>query len=275
MIGLRQPSAAAESQMLFDLTDRGLLLADGVFDTARVVGGRIIRRNAHEARLVGDAAVLGIEVSLAAVRALAEETLPQRANGALRITVTRGAGARGLSGGVGSQPTLLARFSPLDLPFPAAPVRLALSTIARNPTSPGVRHKTLSYTDNIMALREAVSGGADEALLLSPQGNVACASAANIFLLSGGRLVTPPVGDGAMPGTTRSWLLEVAPSRGLEAVEQSITPDLLKQADSLFLTNSLRIFQPVSMFDGAQFNTALPEALLTLGRELLEGKHDD
>lgn len=275
MIRLNQFVSAPENVQPFDLTDRGLLLADGVFDTSRVVGGRIILMRAHLARLVGDAAALGIGVTPEELEALAEEAVPGGADGALRLTVTRGPSARGLAGETAGAPTLMARFSPISMPYPTMPVRLGISTIRRNPTSPTARHKTLSYTDNIMALREAVAAGVDEALLLSPEGNVACASAANVFAKFGNRLVTPPVSDGAMPGIVRGWLLEAAMGAGFEAVEESLTPERLAQADGIFLTNSLRIFQPVSDFAGLCFDTILPPTLVRLGQALLEGGFDD
>ncbi|MGE6696514.1 aminotransferase class IV [Hyphomonas sp. NPDC076900] len=275
MIRLNQFVSAPENVQPFDLTDRGLLLADGVFDTSRVVGGQIILMRAHHARLVTDAAALGIGVTPEELEALAGETVPDGANGALRLTVTRGPGARGLGGETAGAPTLMARFSPMEKLYPMTPVRLGISTIRRNPTSPTARHKTLSYTDNIMALREVVAAGADEALMLSPEGKVACASAANVFAQFGNRLVTPPVSEGAMPGIVRGWLLKAALGAGFEAGEESLTPQRLAEADGIFLTNSLRIFQPVSAFAGRSFEAVLPSALIGLGQILLEGGFDD
>lgn len=275
MIWITQPGSVPENTELFDLTDRGLLLADGVFDTARVVGGRIIQRRAHLMRLVGDAAALGIGVNLSALDVLAQEAVREKANGALRLTVTRGPGGRGLSGETTGAPTLMARFSPLELTYPMPPITLRISNIRRNPTSPSARHKTLSYTDNIMALREAMAMGYDEALLLSPEGRVACASAANVFALFGNLLVTPPLSEGVLPGVVRGWLLAAAREAGLETAQESLTPERLAEADSIFLTNSLRIFQPVREFSGRSFETDLPAALIGLGQTLLEGGFDD
>lgn len=275
MIQFNQPGATPENSDLFDLTDRGLLLADGVFDTARVVGGRIIQKQAHLLRLTGDAAALGIGVNLTELEALAQAAIPKQTNGALRLTVTRGPGGRGLSGETTGAPTTIARFSPMELAFPMPPVTLRISNIRRNPTSPSARHKTLSYTDNIMALREAMAMGYDEALLLSPEGRVACASAANVFALFGNLLVTPPLSEGVLPGVVRGWLLAAAREAGLETAQESLTPGRLAEADSIFLTNSLRIFQPVREFSGQTFETELPAALIGLGQTLLEGGFDD
>lgn len=275
MIRLVQSVSGSGNVQPFDLTDRGLLLADGVFATSRVSDGRMLLRGPHLARLAGDAAALGISVDLADLEALANETIAAQPDGALRLTVTRGPGARGLAGEGAAQPTLMARFSAMDMPFPAAPARLAISGIRRNPTSPTARHKTLSYTDNIMALREAVASGGDEALMLSPEGHVACASAANVFAIFGDRLVTPPLSDGALPGILRGWLLAQAAGAGFSTAEESMTSERLAEADHVFLTNSLRIFQPVSALAGREWVDGIPPHLLPLGNALLGGHFDD
>lgn len=275
MITLNQSGATPENTQLFDLTDRGLLLADGVFDTSRVVRGRIIQKRAHLLRLVSDAAALGIAARIDDLDALAEAAVREGGNGALRLTVTRGPGERGLSGGSQGKPTIMARFSPMEPAFPFPPVSLWTSPIRRNPTSPSARHKTLSYTDNVMALREAMALGHGEALLLSPEGQVACASAANVFALFADQLITPPLSEGVLPGIIRGWLLDVANEAGLKARPESLTPERLAQADRIFLTNSLRIFQPVRAFSGRKLDTDLPPALIGLGERLLDGGFDD
>lgn len=276
MIRLKQAVAAPDNVQGFDLTDRGLLLADGVFNTSRVIAGRAILWDRHLERLCGDAAALGIVVSRADIEALVRETVPAHGDGALRVTVTRGPGGRGLSGAIAGSSTLIGRFTPMDLPYPAPPVRLTVSDIRRNPSSPTNRHKTLAYTDNIMALRAAQAAGFDDALFLSGEGQVACASAANLFALFGGRLVTPPVADGALPGVLRGWLMEAGADAGLDVVAETLALDQLLDADCIFLTNSLRVFQPVTEIDGRSFGGRLPERLLELGRALLgEGESND
>ncbi|MBA3066959.1 MAG: class IV aminotransferase [Hyphomonas sp.] len=272
---LTQSAVSPENVQPFDLTDRGLLLADGVFDTSRIASGRIILRGAHLQRLVRDAAALGIAVSAATLDELASKAVPANADGALRLTVTRGPGARGLAGDTSGAPTLISRFTPMELAYPASPVRMTTSTIRRNPTSPTARHKTLAYTDNVMALRGAVAAGFDDAFLLSPGGDVACATAANVFARFGHRLVTSPPSDGALGGIVRAWLIGQGAAIGFEVMEESLSPERLLQADGIFLTNSLRIFQPVSTFGGRDYDVMLPPDLIGLGKALLEGRSDD
>jgi branched-subunit amino acid aminotransferase/4-amino-4-deoxychorismate lyase len=113
------------------------------------------------------------------------------------------------------------------------------SSVRRNQSSPLSRVKCLSYADNVLARLEARRRGADEAVLLNTAGEVCCASAANLFVVKGGALVTPPVEGGALPGVTRRCLLELAAARGIDAREAPLLPEDLSGADEAFLTNTV------------------------------------
>lgn len=94
----------------------------------------------------------------------------------------------------------------------------------------------------VMARMEAVAAGYDDALLLDAQGNVAEASAANILLMLEGRLVTPPVEDGALSGTSRARLLEA----GL-CVEQSVPFTRIREVGAGWLVSALSLQSIVSV----------------------------
>ena len=113
------------------------------------------------------------------------------------------------------------------------------------------RVKSLNYLNNILAKREANLRGADDALMLNAQGLVAEASAANLFALSGNRLDTPPVTDGALEGITRRTVLEIAGELGLEAREWSLARFDLFAADSVFFSGSRAGLVPVASLDGS------------------------
>ncbi|MDJ0919559.1 MAG: aminotransferase class IV [Henriciella sp.] len=259
MIILQQTSGTDPKQA-FDLSDRGLLLADGVFSTALVTHGKMMFREAHLDRLCHDAAALEIHIERDRIEATLDELFEGRPSGALRVTITRGPGGRGLAGGE-QAPTLMARLSDYDTSRIGQPVKLALSTLTRDPGSITARHKTLSYTDNVLAVRRAAKAGADDALLLNPTGTVACAASANLFARFGTTLVTPPVEDGALPGIVRHFILEQAQSAGFEAEVRSLSLQTLRSADQLFVTNSLRWIAPVVEFDGTRFDPSPLDAL--------------
>src|SRR5262249_21346872 len=106
--------------------------------------------------------------------------------------------------------------------------------------------KALGYLDAILAHREAVARGHDEALFLNTRGNVACAATGNIFAVFGREIVTPPVSDGVLPGIIRAFLLAESHGVQLKAVEASLDGDDLIAADHVFVTNSLRLIAPVT-----------------------------
>ncbi|EIM30907.1 aminotransferase class IV [Microvirga lotononidis] len=227
----------------FDLRDRGLLLGDGLFETLAVANGRAFMLDAHLDRLLAGAAALNIPVDREALRRPVEDltaALPE--GGIIRLTLTRGAGPRGLRLPIHQQPTVFAAASAPWSPNPtAAEVRLATARIRRNSSSPTSRYKTLAYLDNVLAVQEALDQGADDALLLAVGGQVACTSAGNIFIIEGERLLTPSLDNGVLPGITRALVLNVlAPELGLIPQEVNLPKDSLFQADAVLLSKHPR-----------------------------------
>lgn len=247
----------------FDLTDRGLLLGDGVFDTALVLGGRMFRREAHLARFFHTLSELGIDADPKAVRLATEALVARGGEGVLRTTVTRGPGPRGLRPRHPQTPTVFASLSPLPTEAFFAPLTLEVATIRRNETSPTSRLKTLNYLDSIIAASEAVEKGFDEALFLNLAGRVACVAAGNIFALYGREIVTPPVTDGALPGIVRGFILDECGGR-----ERSLDLAGLLAADAIFVTNSLRLIAPIIRVDDTMFGSGTNRTVGELQRRL-------
>ena len=254
----------------FDLSDRGLLLGDGVFDTSLVIDGQMVQRELHLARLLCDATSIGLDVKPDRLERFISRAVPTSTNGTLRITITRGPALRGLEINAHVRPTLLSNISPLRPDIQHAPTTLMTSSIRRNSTSPASQHKTLAYIDNIIARRGAIESGFDDALFLNETGKVCCATSGNLFFYIGNKLLTPPVLDGVLPGTVRAWLFGNAAQIGMELVEASLTLDSAKAADFIVMTNSLRLFCPVTKIDDAIFPTSLPPVFKLASRLMSE-----
>lgn len=109
-----------------------------------------------------------------------------------------------------------------------------------------------SYLDNILAKREALEKGFDEALLLNLKGYVADTSLANIFMVKNERIFTPSINDGALPGAMRAILLKNFTLFPIE--ETSLLPQDLFQADEVFLTNALMGVKSIRTFEHHTFN---------------------
>jgi branched-chain amino acid aminotransferase len=235
-----------------DPRDRGFTLGDGVFDTLVAYAGRPFAGERHLVRLGEHAAAIGIAVDPAVVHSGWEAVLSAAgaATVVLRTAVTRGIAARGLWPSSPTEPTIVVSAEPWSAALVGGAVRLVTAALRRNPAALTTRVKTLSYLDNILGAREAAGAGADDALLLADAGHVACTTIANIFVVSGNRLRTPPLADGVIAGITRALVLELAAHAGLVAEERTLLPADLDAADAVFTTNSVRLIRTATALDG-------------------------
>jgi branched-chain amino acid aminotransferase len=251
------------SSVAFDLTDRGLTLGDGVFDTSLARNGRIFRRKSHIDRMADAAEILGIPFDeTGAARAL-DGLAAAVGDGAVRITLTRGPGPRGLLFPKDPKPLLFGVATALTRPlFPV--LKLGTTTIRRNETSPVSRIKAIPYLDAVIALEQAAAKGADEVLFENTHSRVACLASANIFAVFGRQLVTPPLSDGALAGTTRAFVLSKAHGLHFDVAERSLPLEKFSRADAVFATSSLRLIAPCSQLDA----TAYPSEENEIVREL-------
>ncbi|MEB3255030.1 MAG: aminotransferase class IV [Synechococcaceae cyanobacterium] len=262
----------APAQLAIPLDDRGLLLADGLFETLLVERGRPWRLEEHRRRWDGAAALLELPSAPAVARleALVAEAVARSGahGGALRWSVSRGGGGRGLEapepGAPGAGPRFWLSYSPAAPQF--APVRLVLSRLeTRNAGSRLSQCKTFAYGGSLLARREARRRGADDALLASSAGGLCCATAATLLLRQGGTWWTPPLTSGCLPGILRGLAL----MRGL-AQEKMLQPCDLEDCEAALLINSLGC-RPVAAFEGRDLPDADPHRAEALWRTLLQG----
>lgn len=244
------------SLAVVDLTDRGLTLGDGFFDTSLARNGRIFLRKAHLDRLTATAQALAIPFDATEATRALDSLASGIGDGVLRLTVTRGGGARGLPVPAHPKPLLFGAAVPVPAGAAFQVLAVAVSPIRRNETSPVARLKALPYLDAILALRDAAERGFDDVLFENMAGHVACLSVANVFAAFGGRLITPPLADGVLAGTIRGLILERATSLGFVAEERSMTREEFLRADAVFATNSLRLLSPCRTIDAVSFASA-------------------
>ena len=231
-----------------DPADRGLLLADGLFETLRVYRGRPFCLDAHLARLAASAALLGLPAPpVSKIAAATRDTLAANGLGdaSIRITLTRGAGPRGLLPPAEVTPTLMVVAHPLPSSLPTA-MSACLASIRRNEHSPLSRIKSLAYLENILALGEAAAAGYDEAILLNTAGRITAGSRSNLFLVLDGVITTPPPGEGLLPGIARHTVLALADKHRIPAREMPVAPVEMARASEAFLTNSLLEVVPLT-----------------------------
>jgi branched-chain amino acid aminotransferase len=238
--------------------DHGLLYGDGVFEGIRVYAGRPFLLEEHLDRLEASARaiVLDLPAGRSEIAALCVEAAERAGldEGYLRLVVTRGTGALGVSPHTCPRASLIVIAAPLTLYPPECyrdGVRLVTSSLRRSAHDalpPQI--KSLNYLTSVLASIEARRQGADEAVLLNAQGLIAECTADNLFLVSRGRVLTPAVASGALAGITRALVVQLLTAQGIECAEAALTPADAWTADELFLTGTGAEIVPVSEIDG-------------------------
>nr|BFE28012.1 aminodeoxychorismate lyase [Actinomadura rugatobispora] len=232
--------------------DHGMLVGDGVFETVKATNGEPFALTRHLRRLARSAAGLGLpEPDQDALAHGALEVLaaaPKWPLARLRITYTSGYGPLGSDRGTAG-PTL-SIIAAEQKPFPAT-AAVTVVPWPRNERGALSGLKTTSYAENALALAYAKERGGGEAIFGNLAGNLCEGTGTNIFVVRGGRLVTPPLSSGCLAGVTRALVLE-----WFGAEEEDLPLEDLYRAEEAFLTSTTRDVQPIGLVDG----TGLPAA---------------
>lgn len=246
--------------MCISAFDRGITLGHGLFETILINEGCTPLINYHWERLVASAKLININIPFTLIelehmiQELIELNELRGSNGGVRLTVTDGIAPRGvLSNGHQPSTFIINTFSMTT--HSIEPISASVVLTRKNENSVSSQVKSTSYLDLILAKREAVSKGFDEAFLLNSKGNLAEGAITNIFVVKGNTIYTPSIGDGALPGITRRVILNELHFDGLSIQEESITLDFLKQADEIFISNALLGIRPIKLLDDLVLTT--------------------
>lgn len=273
--------AASRAEAQVSLFDRGYLLGDAVFETFRVYRGRPFQLERHLARLIEGASLIGLELPTAPER-LAADVLAALARGALdeatvRVTLSRGEGPRGIGPEGYGAPVLSIVAAPhVPLPPWAYDEGVHARVVGPRRIPPACldpRLKAAHYLPQIVARRELTGPRELEGVMLTVDGAVCSGLVSNVFVAQAGRVLTPPLSSGCLPGTTRALLLERAPSAGLPLGEASVSPEVLEQADEVVFTSALVGCLPVAQLGGRRLLGArgpVTQALSALLRRAIE-----
>ncbi len=259
-----QISPAAEARV--SVLDNGFTFGDAVYETLRTYAGRPFHLDRHLDRLRASAGMLAIEIppSDAELGAELDRLLERAANpeSYIRIIVSRGVGDISYRFDRIQGPTIVMAARAYE-PFAEAQYRdgipVILSSVRRNsPRALNPAMKSCNLINNILAVREAQAKKAAEPLMMNERGDIAEGASANVFVVTKGTLVTPPLNDGLLPGVTRALVLELARALGIETLEQSVRVDALLAADEAFVTSTLKEVMPIATVDGRAIGSGRP-----------------
>jgi len=259
--------------------DHGFLYGDGVFEGMRVYGGKVFRLEEHLDRLWNSAKAIWLEVPIS------KEEMADAVNqtvgtngiddGYVRLVVSRGAGTLGLDPNKTSNPQVIVIADRIvlypDEYYEKGLEIITVSTIRSHPTALNPRIKSLNYLNNILAKIEGIQAGCVEALMLNHKGEVAECTGDNIFLVSRGQLLTPPIDAGILEGITRDVVIELAKKENITVRQIPLTKHDVYIADECFLTGSAAEVVPVVKVDSRKIGDGKPGAttrrLMSLFRE--------
>jgi len=239
----------------------------GIFETIKLSQGRLCFWEAHWQRFYDSAVDLGLpldhtpEGALAAIRELVQAEGLR--DGTVKISLLKeGAGARCY---VYTRPAMAATTS----------VRLQLTTKhPLNEHSCLAGHKTHNYMENMLLLESARAEGYADVLRVNTAGVLAEATVANLFFIREGRLCTPALSTGILPGVIRAEVIQVADSLAIPVEEGSYTPAVLQAAEVVFLTNSSVSIRSMNTISGAGLDLMLPSEPRALLDALTSGLSD-
>ncbi|MBI2344135.1 MAG: aminotransferase class IV [Deltaproteobacteria bacterium] len=231
--------------------DRAYLYGAGAFETLRAYNGTPAFVDLHHARLRDNCAALQIPFrsSLTAFRAQLLAVLRENhaRNVALRVTASQ-VGTTAIRRPRRGRSMITIFLRPLPRRTSALYRRgacvILVQDVHADPPSIGTI-KSTSYLSKVLARNEVAAAHADEGLFMTSRDEIVEGTFTNLFVVHRGRVITPPLATGVLPGVTRYLVLFLAQSLGLPVVEQRLHPADLRRADELFLTGTTTEILPI------------------------------
>lgn len=236
----------------------GLLNGWGVFSTLRIYRGRPFEFDHHFDRLSRDADRISLplpykrqQVHEAVNKLIAANNLQ---DGCMRVYFVNNQAAI-WSSQEGFPETDWIMYT-VDLPMRVGPVKLALQPNGRHAAHPLAGTKVTSWLQNVWVVDKAHHRGFEDAVLLNEFGNITECTAANLYMVKNGEVITPPLSSGCLAGVSRLLLEQIAPSAGVPIAERDFTADQLYAADEVFISSTTRQVQPVDQIEDKKYAQA-------------------
>ncbi len=237
--------------------EHGFLYGAGLFETFRTYDGKPFLLKDHLTRLGEGAEEYGLclpdkleeEVHRAVAALLNANELRE---GYFRLNVSGGAEGIGLTAEVYENPRIIIYVKPLP-PAKMKEKKLQTLKIRRNTPEGSVRRKSHHYMNNILAKRETGASGNVEGLFLTEKNRLSEGTVSNLFFIKQKTIHTPDTSCSCLPGVTSRFVMELASALGYPVKEGSFHPKDMRDADEIFVTNSIQEIVPVFSWDNQVF----------------------
>ncbi|QJE94877.1 aminotransferase class IV [Luteolibacter luteus] len=240
--------------------DRGFTHGLGIFETLLAVNGRPAVLEMHLERMRAGAERFGwsgqdlgtVRIAEAISGLLKRQALDQ---GRARVRIALSAGEGDLSD-LKQGWNSLVWITASAAPEPPQSVMLATAAFPRNEASPLAGIKCASYAENLVALDEARRKGVDEMLFYNTKAELCEGTTSNVFLVMQGKVYTPPLSSGCLPGTMRALVIAKCRELGIEVAEEVLTAAHVGAADEVFITSATRGVVVVRQIDHVAYHTS-------------------
>ena len=245
--------------------DHGLLFGDSVYETLRTYHGKPFLFSRHFARLTRSAEGIHLELPWTKEETLNEirrTLVPGECR--IRLVITRGIGELSADTETCTDPTPIIIVVPLIVP-PEWVYRegadVVISSVRRSGRFADIKSGSLIH--QVLALREAKSKGAFEAILLTDGEKLSDGITSNIYLVRDGTLLTPSHDASIVEGITRRAVLELAGDMGITVSQGLFDVEEIRKADEMFLTSTTREVVPIARVDSKPVGNGLPGPVTT------------
>ncbi len=261
------------SEAKVSILDRGFLFADGIYEVAAVLDGKLVDNASHLARLKRSVGEIALELpeSLERIEQIQKELVARNKleSGLVYLEVTRGADtSRDFAFPKGVKPTLVMFTSVKDIiNAPSAKSGIAVITV------PDIRWerrdiKSVALLAQVLAKQAAAAAGAGEAWMIE-DGKVTEGGSSSAFIVTQDDvLVTRQNGSEILPGCTRKAVVQLAEERQLRVEERAFTIAEALAAKEAFITSASSFVQPVVSIDGKPIANGKPGPMATRLREI-------
>ena len=230
--------------------DRGFIFGDGIYEMIPAFSGHAFRLKEHLHRLINslDAVHIKHPYSISEWTDLINTIIQKNGTGhqAIYLQITRGVAHRDHAFPDQSEPTIFIMSNPLPETQKAKPVS---ATVLEDPRWNNCDIKAISLLPNVLLRHQAREKGAYEAILIR-DGFLTEGAASNVFIVSDGKVKTPPKGPKLLPGITRDVVVELLHKNNIPCEEAEVTETELRNADEIWLTSSTKEILPVTQLDG-------------------------
>lgn len=269
-----------DSDLQLTVFNRSFLYGDGVFETIRMVDGKILFFEDHYFRLMSSMRIVRMEIPMSFTMEFLEEEILKlvtilgiQDSARVRLTVFRNEG--GYYTPTDNSVSFIIQAEKLgskkyDFGKESYEVDLYKDFFVSKHLLSSL--KTTSKMINVTAGIFAKENRLDSCLLINEEKNVVEAVSGNLFMLMGNQLVTPPISEGCLNGVMRKQIIGLAKKMDeVQIIEKEISPFDLQKADELFVTNVISGIQPVTKYRKKEFSTVFSGKMLEKLNESIGG----